>query len=516
MINTSCKVYCHPGETLADLEKRLNPIMVSDNSQKWSLGNTYCYSTPIMSGYGVANLSPFACVIITPEDNLPSITLAFQRLTHYASQGSGVSLYLGDIRSMGAFCNGYNLVQGIMPFVKLADSTISAIKQTSLRDGAGIAWLNVDHPEIEEFLTIGDPQSTVQKLKTGVVITDEFMNAVKNDTTIRLKNSDEYYKKYPHCNTNCKVISARALLNKIAAARLRKGNPSLFFRRKSNVKCPNLCCEVLLDTSTHQIEVCCLATVNLSEFLQDTMKLDRESLYHLMYLLIIKLQDIRKEAENKRDSEFGIIDSIPKSRAVGLGLAGIFDVINRICNSPQKEHSKYYIDGVIADIIYVLRKLKEHFPNVPILAIAPNTYTSIIMGCSAGVSPRPDKVYTKHLSNFKKEVICPVWDDAAKDLFYMSNLNKPNKYYIDVETSPLDTNLMEYIVYKLTPYIDQGISCSTIYDLDSNESMSDLLKRHSDHIETLYYAGFKTVYYHSTITDKVCNLGGDYCQACEN
>lgn len=502
MLNTRCQIYLNEGESLYDLENRLKPIVI--NNRKWSLGNTYCYSTPIMRGYGVANLSPFACVIITPTDNLQSLSSAFQRFIHYAASGSGISLYLGNIRSIGSYCNNDQLVHGIMPFIRLADSAICAIKQDSMRDGAGIAWLNVDHPEIEEFLDIGDARCQIQKLKTGVVITDEFMNAVKEDGEIILKNSPEYYKKYPICNSR-KRAHARTLLNKIAASRLRKGNPSIFFRRDTNVLCPNLCCEVLLETHEHEIEVCCLATVNIYEFVKEK-RLDKDDLYSLMVALIEKLQEIRSTHYKY------------KGKAVGVGIAGVFDAINRIC-SDSESHSKYFIDSLIEDIILVLQRIKQNYPNEPVLAIAPNTYTSYVMGCSAGISPRPSSIYSKHFAKMKSLIHCPV-EAKNQDLFYLNNINKPNKYYADMNDLPLNTNLMEYIVSKLTPYIDQGISCSTIYDMAENINASDTLRRHASHIEKLYDAGFKTIYYHSTKTSDLCNLGDrgkvGVCVMCEN
>lgn len=499
MLNSRCQLYCNEDETLTDLAQRLKPITI-DGSSQWILGNTYCYSTPIMRGYGVANLSPFACVIITPEDNLPSIKTAFQRVTEYAAGGSGISLYLGNIRSIGSYCHQSNLVQGIMPFVKLADANISAIKQTSLRDGAGIVWLNVDHPEIQEFLTIGDPISPIQKLKTGVVLTDEFMEAVKKDTDFILKNSDKYYEKYPNCNSK-KIVKARALLNKIAAARLRKGNPSIFFRHDSNVQCPNLCCEVLLDTRKHEIEVCCLATVNISEFINEYRRLNNDSLYSLMTKLIEKLRGIRTSVD------------IPSGNAVGVGIAGVFDVINHICKY-EKTRTKYFIDHFITDLISVLKRVKSDYPDGQVLAIAPNTYTSYVMGCSAGITPRPTHIYSKHLSRGKVAIKCPVWDSSTSKLFYMSNINrKPPCFEYSNE---FNLNLMETIVAKLTPHIDQGISCSTIYEMEEDANATETLRRHAIHIEKLYYAGFKTIYYHSTRTSETCNLGGESCNLCEN
>lgn len=503
MLNSRCQIYLNEGETLFDLEKRLQPITI--NNSKWLLGNTYCYSTPIMRGYGVSNLSPFACVIITPSDTLQSLSTAFQRFVHYTSAGSGISLYLGNIRSIGSFCNKDQLVHGIMPFVRMADATICAIRQDSMRDGAGIVWLNVDHPEIESFLEIGDPKSPIQKLKTGVVITNKFMQSVKTDKEIILQNSREYYEKYPKCNSR-KRINAKLLLNKIAAARLRKGNPSIFFQRDTKVMCPNLCCEVLLDTREHEIEVCCLATVNIFEFMQNT-KLDKDELYNLMSALVEKLQEIRKSSY------------IHGGKSVGVGIAGVFDAINSICLDAGL-NSKYFIDALIEDLILVLQRLKQEYPNDPITAIAPNTYTSYVMGCSPGISPRSSINYTKHFSRIKSNIHCPIGGADSNELFYLFNINKHNKHYQGLEHEQVNTNLMEYVVSKLTPFIDQGISCSTIYDIDEDETVADTLRRHTAHIEKLYDAGFKTIYYHSTRTNKLCKLGEQLsesaCSLCEN
>ena len=106
-------------------------------------------------------------------------------------KGGGIGSYWGNVRSVGEKVGINGHTSGIIPFVRVMDSLTFAISQGSLRRGSAAVYLPIHHPEIEEFIEIrrptgGDFNRKALNLHHGVVITDEFMDAVEKGARIRV------------------------------------------------------------------------------------------------------------------------------------------------------------------------------------------------------------------------------------------------------------------------------------------------------------------------------------------
>ena len=133
-----------------------------------------------------------------------------------ASNGGGIGTYWGKVRSIGEKVKHAGATSGIIPFIRVMDSLTLAISQGSLRRGSAACYLDVHHPEIEEFLEIRKPSGDFNRkslnLHHGINITDEFMEAVRGDEEFGLRS--------PKTNEVLRTVNARKLWQKILEIRL--------------------------------------------------------------------------------------------------------------------------------------------------------------------------------------------------------------------------------------------------------------------------------------------------------
>jgi ribonucleoside-diphosphate reductase alpha chain len=149
-------------------------------------------ATPILSNGGTDRGLPISCFLNAVEDDLASIVDTWSENVWLASNGGGIGTYWGGVRSIGEPVRGCGHTSGIIPFVRVMDSLTLAISQGSLRRGSAAVYIDVHHPEIEEFVEIRKPSGDFNRkslnLHHGVCITDEFMEAVRDDTPFKLRS----------------------------------------------------------------------------------------------------------------------------------------------------------------------------------------------------------------------------------------------------------------------------------------------------------------------------------------
>ena len=118
------------------------------------------------------------------------------RMSGSRRKGGGIGTYWGRVRGIGEPVGLNGKTSGIIPFVRVMDSLTLAISQGSLRRGSAACYLDISHPEIEEFLEIRKPSGDFNRkalnLHHGVLVTDEFMEAVRDgaEFTLRSRRKD--------------------------------------------------------------------------------------------------------------------------------------------------------------------------------------------------------------------------------------------------------------------------------------------------------------------------------------
>jgi len=418
--------YLLPGESYQDMFARVATAYADDAdhaqriydyiSQLW-----FMPSTPVLSNGGAGRGLPISCFLNAVPDSLEGIQGVWNENVHLASNGGGIGTYWGGVRSIGEKVKGAGQTSGIIPFIRVMDSLTLAISQGSLRRGSAAVYLDIHHPEIEEFLEIRKPSGDFNRkslnLHHGISITDEFMEAVRDGVLFGLRS--------PKNDEIIREVDARSLWQKILEVRLQTGEPYLIFSDTVNRAMPqhqrelglsvrqsNLCSEIMLHTGKdHQglerTAVCCLSSVNAETFLE--WRDHPTFIEDVMRFLDNVLEDfIVRAPPEMRNAVY----AARRERSVGLGLMGfhsflqsqnvpfesamakswnmrLFKTLRRQCDAASRKLAAER--GPCPDAAE--RGIMERFSHK--LAIAPTASISIICGgTSAGIEPIPANIYS--------------------------------------------------------------------------------------------------------------------------
>jgi len=378
-------------------------------------------ATPVLSNGGAGRGLPISCFLNSVGDSLEGIVGTWNENVALASNGGGIGTYWGRVRSIGEKVKGAGQTSGIIPFIRVMDSLTLAISQGSLRRGSAAVYLDVHHPEIEEFLEIRKPSGDFNRkslnLHHGINITDEFMEAVRDGIPFGLRS--------PKTDEIVRTVDARSLWQKILEIRLQTGEPYLIFSDTVNRALPsfqrdlglkvsqsNLCSEIMLHSGPDHLgrdrtAVCCLSSVNAEKYLE--WRTEERFVEDVMRFLDNVLQDfIDRAPPEMADAVY----SAGRERSVGLGLMGFHSFLQaqgvsfesamakswnmRIFKHLRREADKASRTlaeerGPCPDAAE--RGVMERFSHK--LAIAPTASISIICGgTSAGIEPIPANIYT--------------------------------------------------------------------------------------------------------------------------
>ncbi|SFJ72296.1 ribonucleoside-diphosphate reductase subunit alpha [Caulobacter sp. UNC279MFTsu5.1] len=418
--------YLLPGESYQDMFARVSTAFADDAdhaqrvydymSKLW-----FMPSTPVLSNGGAERGLPISCFLNAVNDSLDGILGVWNENVWLAANGGGIGTYWGGVRSIGEKVKGQGQTSGIIPFIRVMDSLTLAISQGSLRRGSAAVYLDIHHPEIEEFLEIrkasGDFNRKSLNLHHGISITDEFMHAVRDGHKFGLRS--------PKTGEVLREVDARALWQKVLELRLQTGEPYLIFSDTVNRAMPqhqrelglkvrqsNLCSEIMLHTGVDHLgkdrtAVCCLSSVNAETFLE--WRDHPMFIEDIMRFLDNVLQDFIDRAP---DAASTAAYAAMRERSVGLGLMGFHSFLQsqnvpfesalakswnmRMFKHLRREADKASIaigeeKGPCPDAAE--RGSMERFSHK--LAIAPTASISIICGgASAGIEPIPANIYT--------------------------------------------------------------------------------------------------------------------------
>jgi ribonucleoside-diphosphate reductase alpha chain len=233
--------------------KDLQPYFIEAMEKNW-----LCLASPVLSNMGTERGLPISCFSNHVDDSIEGIASANSELMRLASQGGGVGMYVGEIRGRGEAISGNGVSEGVVPWLKIYDSTTLATNQGSVRRGATAFYLDIDHKDIEEFLQIRRPKGDVNRQclnsHHAVVITDTFMERVDNKDPKALKLWGEILK--TRLETGEPYIMFKDNVN--------KANPEAYKKRGLEVATSNICSEILLATDPLHTFVCCLSSLNLA------------------------------------------------------------------------------------------------------------------------------------------------------------------------------------------------------------------------------------------------------------
>ncbi len=188
--------YLLPGEGNQDLFARVAAAYADDAAHAQRIYDYisklwFMPATPVLSNGGTGRGLPISCYLNSVSDSLDGIVGTWNENVWLASKGGGIGTYWGSVRGIGEPVGLNGKTSGIIPFVRVMDSLTLAISQGSLRRGSAACYLDINHPEIEEFLEIRKPSGDFNRkalnLHHGVLVTDAFMEAVREGAEFDLQ-----------------------------------------------------------------------------------------------------------------------------------------------------------------------------------------------------------------------------------------------------------------------------------------------------------------------------------------
>jgi ribonucleoside-diphosphate reductase, alpha chain len=381
----------------------------------------YSLATPVWTNFGLHRGLPISCYGSYIEDDSASILFTASEVGMMTKLGGGTSAYFGKLRPRGAPIrdNGYS--NGSFSFAKLFDRMIEVFSQGSTRRGQCAAYIDIEHPDIEEWLWIQREGCDIQLLYWGVCVGNDWLQQMRDGDTEK-----------------------RRLWAKVLQARSEVGIPYIFFKDNANNGAPevyqrlgkriyasNLCTEIMLPASADESFVCCLSSLNLLHY--DEWK-GTDAVETMVFFLDAVMEDFIRRVEGipfmQRAYNFAV-----RHRALGLGVLGWHSLLQskRI---PIESMDAYRLNVEVFRTIYdraynASMDLARRFGepqylkgtgrrNATLLAIAPTKSSSFILGqVSPSIEPFMSNYHVKDLAKvkttFKNPYLQQVLRERGKD-----------------------------------------------------------------------------------------------------
>ncbi|NJK90635.1 MAG: ribonucleoside-diphosphate reductase subunit alpha [Blastochloris sp.] len=324
-----------------------------------------CSSTPTLFNAGTIHSQLSSCYLLYCGDSIEEITETWRRFSLLSKWAGGLGCSWSAVRGTGAHIHGTNgESSGVIPFLKVSNDIAIAVNQGGKRPGALCSYLELWHMDIEDFLDLrketGDDRRRTHNMNTANWIPDLFMKRLNDisegklpkDATWTLfrtndvrdlpelygRKFEERYLAYEKMLDEGKLYGRKvrvlALWKKMIEMIFETGHPWMTWKDPANIRSPqdhagvihnsNLCTEIELNTSSDEVAVCNLASINLIEHIRDDGSIDHDKLRETVHVVMRML-------DNVIDINYYPVEAAANSnlrhRPVGLGVMGLQDVL---------------------------------------------------------------------------------------------------------------------------------------------------------------------------------------------
>ena len=524
----------------------------------YASNNWFMFSTPILSNGNTKRGLPISCFLNYVPDSRGGLSSHYDENIWLASSGGGIGGYWGSVRSNGISTSSGSESTGSIPFMHVVDAQMLAFNQGVTRRGSYAAYMDISHPEIEEFIAMrkttgGDINRKCLNLHNGVSITDEFLESVKTDGPWRLID--------PKTKQAVKVIQARDLWFQLLNTRAETGEPYIINLDRCNealpeqqkelgleVKQSNLCSEITLPTNSERTAVCCLSSVNLEYFdewcndeyfIPDLITMLDNILEHFIDNSIDNfkpdnintLEEFSKYVKSGKEGYTKACYSAYRERAVGLGAMGFHSYLQRnglpFAGYRSASFNNRAFRHIKDEAIRASERLAEERSEAPdmvgsnlrnshLLAIAPNASSSIICGgTSPSIEPIRANVFThktltgsykvknKYLQRLLEEKGInndKTWKAISADEGSVQNLKELSEEEKEIFKTAPEIDQMWCIehAYQRQKYICQSQSVNLFFTFPPSTQPQNIHDDYLNYVNGVHWAGakkLKSLYY---------------------
>jgi len=390
----------------------------------------YSLASPIWSNFGLNRGLPISCFGSHIEDSMDSILDTHAEVGMMTKVGGGTSGYFGDLRPRGARITNNGTSNGTYPFAQLFDKIINVVSQGETRRGHFAGYIDIEHPDVDEWLNIQSDGDAIQTMYYGVVVGDDWMEAmIEGDADKRALWA--------------RVIEARmnhGIPYILFRDNIQRGRPQVYKDKGYDVRASNLCSEIALPATADESFVCCLSSMNALHY--DDWK-NTDAVEVMTFFLDAVMQEFIDGASDIKHMERAVRFA-NRHRAIGIGILGWHSYLQsqRIpfesmeANMRGAEIAKtikeraYAASGDLADRFGEPDVLEGYGRrNATTMAVAPTKSSSFILGqVSPSIEPIKSNYFVQdrakakvtyknpYLQELLEEKGCntdAVWDDIA-------------------------------------------------------------------------------------------------------
>jgi len=554
-VKTISKGYLLEGETPKDaywrvatsVAKRLKKPEMASKFFDYIWKGWLNLATPVLSNTGTERGLPISCFGIDVGDSIDEIGTKNRELMLLAKHGGGVGICVNQIRPAGTIISQNGTSDGVVPFIKIYDSSILATNQGSVRRGAASVNIDIEHGDFWEWLEIREPKGDVNRQSLNMhqcaIISDDFMD--------KLETGDkEARKRWAAVLRKRKATGEPYIMYK---GNVNRQGPEAYKKNGLKVFMTNICSEITLHTDESHSFVCCLSSVNLAKY--DEWK-DTDLVYTSTWFLDGVLEEFIHRAKYMRGFE-NSVRSAEKGRALGLGVLGWHTYLQernipfeglmaqfetRKIFSQIKIESERASRDMAREYGEPLWCVNTGMRNTHLRAIAPTVSNSKLSGnVSAGIEPWAANVFTEQtakgtfirknpsLESLLKKIgknNKETWDKILEDGGSVQELAILDEYMVKLGETDLkkaiikkaDWELLEgtdkdlyvspkdvYLTFKeinqldlvkqagvRQQYVDQSVSLNLAFPTEADPKFINQV-----HLEA-YKNGIKTLYYMRT------------------
>ncbi len=372
-------------------------------------------NSPTLMNAGSSVQQLAACFVLPVEDSIPDIFETVKKAAMIQQTGGGTGFNFSHLRPRGDMVlSTKGTASGPVSFMRVFDTLTDAIKQGGKRRGANMGILNVDHPDIIEFITSKEKEGAISNFNISVGLTAKFMRAMEKNQDYDLIN--------PRTGKPVNKLSARSVFELIVTKAWSNGEPGIVFLERINADNPTPEVDDISATNPCgeqpllPFEACNLGSINVSNFCKNG-EIDWERLGNTVSGAVHFLDNVIDISDSRLPEVKKIVTA---NRKIGLGIMGFADLLLQLKIAYNSELGVNTAEKLMRFIRDEAKKASEKlgekkgsFPNfaksvypkggyktmrnATVTTIAPTGTLSMIVDTSSGIEPLYAIVYTKHV-----------------------------------------------------------------------------------------------------------------------